>query len=540
MTRPFLRKNVVSAVIVTVILVLILYSFVSFVFLVELTKSVKENKFRYERADKSNQEYISQIELKGDLSRVLKDVNYTTLLTLDCLTQNDEEKKLKRTKVWAKRITPVLDTLDLIIDKSTSDYMKFNFNKMYDEINKNKFLQQQLIDQQLPFESIDQQEVNLLKRSAEKLSEQYSSFVSSKSELEIYRFESVSVFEDNTVRLIGFALVVLVLMVLIVNLLINYLTDPIKKISRYLTELKEGDFPGELQVVLEDYQEMTKGLDAVTTKLKQIQIFAESVADVTPKDMAKVEFQREGTLGVALVEMQAKLEQIAIEDKRRNHINQGLERFSEILSNYTSDLERFGDVVLKELVGFLKANQGAFYVVDEGQQVLKMTSCYAYQKKKYLDLSIQLGQGLIGQVWQEAKPIYLTEVPKDYVTITSGLGESTPRSILVVPLIFNEQVQGIVELASFNGLEKYELDFVGKVSESISAALSSVKINTRTQHLLMESSNLAQKMKIQEDMMRSNVEELNQVQEESKEREAYFLREIARLKKRVQTYERNL
>lgn len=539
MRIQFLRRNIVSAVIVSVLLVVILYTFVSFVFLADLTNSVKENRVRYQQADKSNQDYLTQIEIKGDLSRIIKDVNFTTLLTLDYISENDDQKRFKAAKVWAKRITPVLDTLDQLIDKSTSDYMKFNFNKMYDEINKNEFMQNQLIEKRRNADTINDQEMKLLKRSAEKLSENYSSFISSKPDRQIFRFESVLPFEDNTVGLIVLALVVLTFIVLIVSLLISYLTVPIKKINRYLSELKGGDFPDEFHVVLEDYQEISKGLEGVATKLKEIKTFAESVSG-SSESQAAVKFDREGALGAALVEMQTKLQRIATEDRRRNHINQGLERFSEILSNYTSDLEKFGDGVLRELVEFLNANQGAFYVVDEDEEVLKMTSCHAYQKKKYLDLSIKLGQGLIGQVWQERKPIYLTEVPKDYVNITSGLGESTPRSILVVPLIFNDQVQGIVELASFNELEKYELDFVGKVSESISAALSSVKINTRTQHLLRESSHLTQKMRSQEEMMMSNVAELNQVQEESKEREAYFLREISRLKKRVEAYERNL
>ena len=168
-----------------------------------------------------------------------------------------------------------------------------------------------------------------------------------------------------------------------------------------------------------------------------------------------------------------------------------------------------------------------------------MVSCYAYEKKKYLDLKIKKGQGLVGQVWQEGKSIYLTEVPENYVTITSGLGESTPRSILVVPLYFNDEVQGVIELASFNVFEEYELGFVDKVTESISAALSSVKINTSTKVLLQDSSDLTNQMREQEDLMFSKVEELNQVQEEFREREASYRKEINRLKKRIEAYERS-
>jgi signal transduction protein with GAF and PtsI domain len=211
------------------------------------------------------------------------------------------------------------------------------------------------------------------------------------------------------------------------------------------------------------------------------------------------------------------------------------------LSNYTNNLEEFGDVVLKELVNFLYANQGAFYVeTEQGGDEIKMISCYAYEKKKYLDHSLKKGQGLVGQVWLEAKPIYLTEVPEKYVTITSGLGESTPRAILIVPLIFNDRVQGVIELASFNLLEDYEQGFIEKVTQSISAALASVKINTRTQVLLQESSDLTEQMRKQEDLMLSKVDELNQSQEETRHREVSYIREINRLKRKIELYERNL
>ena len=194
------------------------------------------------------------------------------------------------------------------------------------------------------------------------------------------------------------------------------------------------------------------------------------------------------------------------------------------------------------LVKFLNANQGAFFVVNDenrADQHLSLIASYAYNKKKYVAKKIVKGQGLVGQAWIERKTIYITTVPEDYVSITSGLGQSTPKCILIIPLIFNEKTQGVIELASFKKLKDYELGFIEKVSESISSALTSVKVNVKTQLLLSRSEDLTQKMKLQEDEMRENVDELRLTQEESQRREEQHLREIRRLKKRLQEYERN-
>ena len=170
---------------------------------------------------------------------------------------------------------------------------------------------------------------------------------------------------------------------------------------------------------------------------------------------------------------------------------------------------------------------------------MSLTSCYAYDKKKHIHREVVKGQGLVGQCWQEEKRIYMTDVPSDYINITSGLGYSTPRCLLIIPLIFNGVTQGVIELASFKELENYELNFVEKVAKSIASALASVKVNSKTQVLLNRSEQLTKKMKVQEDEMRLNVEELRMTQEESQRREEEHLREISRLRKRLEGYERS-
>jgi transcriptional regulator with GAF, ATPase, and Fis domain len=194
-------------------------------------------------------------------------------------------------------------------------------------------------------------------------------------------------------------------------------------------------------------------------------------------------------LGNALLNMRENLARVAEEDKKRNWTTEGLAKFGEILRTNNNDVQKLSDEIISNLVKYLKANQGALYIIDdnEGEEpTMSMTACYAWDKKKYLNQKIHRGEGLAGQCWQEMDLIYLTDVPQNYIRITSGLGDANPNSILIVPLKVNDQIFGVVELASFNVLKDFEIEFVQKIAESIASTISSVKINARTQRLLEE------------------------------------------------------
>ncbi|MGC4023516.1 MAG: GAF domain-containing protein [Cyclobacteriaceae bacterium] len=124
----------------------------------------------------------------------------------------------------------------------------------------------------------------------------------------------------------------------------------------------------------------------------------------------------------------------------------------------------------------MKANQGALYIIDDTNdnedQTMSMASCYAWNKKKYINLKIHLGEGLTGQAWQEGDIIYLTDVPQNYVKITSGLGDANPNAVLIVPLKVNDQIFGVVELASFGVFRDFEIEFVKRIAESIASTIS--------------------------------------------------------------------
>ena len=236
--------------------------------------------------------------------------------------------------------------------------------------------------------------------------------------------------------------------------------------------------------------------------------------------------------------MRANLAKVAEEDKKRSWATEGVAKFGEILRGNNSDVQKLCDEIIGSLVKYLKANQGALYIIDEAdageEKTMSMISCYAWDKKKFINQNIHKGEGLAGQAWQEMDTIYITDVPQNYIRITSGLGDANPTSILIMPLKVNDQIFGVVELASFLKMADFEIDFVKKVAESIASTVSTVKINERTQKLLTESQQMTEEMRAQEEEMRQNMEELQATQEGMKRQENELIQSMEEKLKAVQ------
>ncbi len=192
-----------------------------------------------------------------------------------------------------------------------------------------------------------------------------------------------------------------------------------------------------------------------------------------------------------------------------------IRQINEILNQQFEGLADMADEILKCIVNYLDLNQGGVFIVegDKEEKHLELIACYAYSKKKYISKNIQLGQGAIGQAYLEKSPIYLTEIPTEYLTITSGLGEATPTFLSALPLVnTNEEVVGALELASFRILESFEQRFLERAIESITATVVSVQVNEKTKELLKESNELAQQLKIEENKLNKNMVQLKEAQ----------------------------
>ncbi|MCD9019716.1 GAF domain-containing protein [Parachryseolinea silvisoli] len=301
--------------------------------------------------------------------------------------------------------------------------------------------------------------------------------------------------------------------------LMRAITRPVNFLKNVVVKLGRGELVEDKQanVSNDEIGEMAVAMDNLVTGLKSTSLFAENIGNGN----YQMEFQplsEHDVLGNALINMRDNLSKVADDDKKRNWATEGQAKFGEILRTNNTDLNKLADEIIGNLVKYLKANQGALYIVDDAaadeETTMSMKACYAWDKKKYLNHKIHRGEGLAGQAWQEGDTVYLTEVPQNYVRIVSGLGDANPTAVLIVPLKVNDQIFGVVEIASFGEFQDFEIEFVQKIAESIASTISSVKVNARTQRLLEESQEMTEQMRAQEEEMRQNMEELQATQEE--------------------------
>lgn len=223
------------------------------------------------------------------------------------------------------------------------------------------------------------------------------------------------------------------------------------------------------------------------------------------------------------------------EDEKRNWTATGLARFTELLRKHHYLPDVYDDLI-SGLVRYLSANQGALFVLTEEEKeeaYLKLVTCFAYERKKHLEQRVIIGQGLVGQAYLEKEPILLKEVPSDYVRITSGLGKSTPRFLVIVPLKVNGRIEGILEMASFQLLEDYQIKFLEKIGESIASAISNYRVAATTQSLLEQSKEQALELQSNEEAMKLNLEELKATQEEWQRIELAYAQRIQELEQQL-------
>jgi PAS domain S-box-containing protein len=301
-----------------------------------------------------------------------------------------------------------------------------------------------------------------------------------------------------------------------------YLYKPVKKIEEVLSLASVGDLSVKANYKSDDeLGQISTSIDKIIQNQLNLSDFLEKIGDGN-FNIDYTVLSEEDKLGYSIIGMRDKLHKLSSEDSSRQWSAEGIAKFGAILRESTDDIKIISDRLLAELVKYLNSNQGAIFLLSEEKKekpTLDMVSAYAWDRKKYLKKSIEIGEGLIGQAAIEKGTIYLTDVPDNFITITSGLGDANPRSILIVPLLFNEELFGVMEFASFRTYEPFEIIFVEKLAEIIASTISRVNISKQTQKLLRDSQKLTEELRTQEEEMRQNLEEMNATQEEMQQRE---------------------
>ena len=351
---------------------------------------------------------------------------------------------------------------------------------------------------------------------------------------QVHDFDRI-VAEQQAGSIMGNRIQLGVTMVLGILLIAFYLTlfsfnlnKAFQKIIHYTGNLKRGILPQPMDhSSADEFGQITGHLNTHAYDLQKKINYISSLSGEEP--VSVYEPAAEDELGSALVKLSDTLTRKELEvvtrnreDKKQNWISEGVAQLGEVLRLERENVQDLSYTVIQKLVQYMNVEMGSLFITnntDPENLCLELAASYAYDRRKYNSGRLQWGEGLPGTCAQEKKRIFLTDVPDTYFEVSSGTGSSRPNCLLLVPMMINDEVSGIIELATVRLLRPFEILFVESLAESIASSLLAVQTNERTKELLEQSQKQAQALQTQEVIMLENMKQLEEAQAESGKKE---------------------
>jgi HAMP domain-containing protein/CheY-like chemotaxis protein/signal transduction histidine kinase len=284
-----------------------------------------------------------------------------------------------------------------------------------------------------------------------------------------------------------------------VNTMVDQLSSFAAEVTRVAKEVgTEGKLGGQADVpgVAGTWKDLTDNVNRLAANLTtQVRAIAEVATAVTKGDLSQsINVEAAGEVAALkdnINEMIVNLRETTEKNTAQDWLKTNLAKFTRLLQGQR-DLTTVSRTILSELAPLVPMQHGVIYFNESpsDEPDLRLLASYAYTEGS-LKTRFKAGEGLIGQAAVERQPILLTDVPQNYVRVSSGLGESTPTNIFVVPVLFEGQVKAVIELASFYKFNETHLNFLGQLTESIGIVLNTITATMRTEELLKQSQSLA-------------------------------------------------
>jgi CheY-like chemotaxis protein/HAMP domain-containing protein len=264
----------------------------------------------------------------------------------------------------------------------------------------------------------------------------------------------------------------------------------------------EGKLGGQASVpgAAGTWKDLTENLNQMAATLTtQVRAIAEVATAVTRGDLSRsIQVETRGEVADLkdnINEMIRNLKETTQKNAQQDWLKTNLARFTRLLQGQR-DLTAVTTLILSELAPLVTAHHGVFYMMDSQDQDarLRMIASYGYRSNRKLPTSFLPGEGLVGQCALEKQRIWLTNVPRDYIQVSSGLGAAPPTNIVVLPILFEQQVKAVIEIASLDRFTETHLWFLDQLMESIGVVLNTIEANSRTESLLTQSQSLAQEL----------------------------------------------
>lgn len=323
----------------------------------------------------------------------------------------------------------------------------------------------------------------------------------------------------------------LLLMTVVIYFISENITTPLHRTIKVMHKIDSGDIGLENKLIIrrkDEIGEMSKSLNLIIDRLNVIANFAVNVGKGNLDEKFKA-VSNHDILANALIDMRnnlktAKDERVdrISETQKRTWFQNGVSEIGDILQQSHENIEELSYKLLKKTIKYLEAAQGGFFTINENEtkKTLNMLSSFAYDKRKKLIDEVEFGEGLVGRCAVERQIIVINNIPQGYTYISSGLGEESPKTIVLTPLIHDNTVLGVIEIATFKELDNFQKDFLEVTSQRIAAVISNIKITNDTKKLLEEFKKQAAELEKQEIETQKTIKILEATQSDIKEKEA--------------------
>jgi CheY-like chemotaxis protein len=348
------------------------------------------------------------------------------------------------------------------------------------------------------------QEVDLLKEVEDGLS----------SEL----IQSMELIKKSTTQsLIGvviFNVIILVLSFLVIVLISRMLLSQIQLLKRSTELILTGVTDIHLDVQSKDeFGELMEAFNHMVASFKEVITQADRIS-LGEYEQTIVPRSDRDQLSVALIRMLTSLKETTAENERQFWLKTQLARLTGLAQGVASVQQLVG-MLISEISRLVGAGQGIIYLKDthssqNQSNEFVLLGSYAFKERKNVANRIRPGEGLVGQCILEKKPILLSNVPGDYIHIQSGLGESKPFQIVVLPILFEDEVLAVIELATFKPFTDIEHDLLEQLSDTLGVVIQAANSRQKTEALLRESQLLTEELQTQQEELRTANEELEE------------------------------
>jgi len=335
--------------------------------------------------------------------------------------------------------------------------------------------------------------------------------------------EQQQTFLKQFLVLVGYLIAALIVMLFVTSLIFS----PLQKMLYFVDELSAGNIYKELHVSFKDQiGRLVLKLNQLATNLRRMVNFSDQIVNGNFAEKFEPLGEKD-YMGNSLVALRDNLQQAKeeeqerrAEDQKRRWANEGRTQINEVIHKYAKNLSVLSASIIRAVIDYLEANQGAIFIVKEQENkadILELKAMYAGNYRRYENITIEMGEGLLGMAAQDHLTVYRTNVPEHFMRIRSGLGEAAPTTLIIIPLVFEGRIYGALELGSFREYGQFQIDFLEEAGETIASAIANLKISERTERLLEQSRQQASELATKEEQMRKNLERMQQAEKEARE-----------------------